>query len=116
MNSEFKDALGLSDDESEIMDRHLAELRRAKEKEIAARPTPDTISVWSEGYACSGQRSGAQLLGRVIAPDFNNAVLKIMAQMEDRHSRECFSFRGGHWSHWGCRLFDNEYCARQSFG
>lgn len=83
----------------------------------AAPPAARTIEVWAEGYVATGEHSHAHMLGRVVASDFNGAVLRIMAQMADQRSRECFSLHAdGAWTFWGCRLFDNEADARVSFG
>ena len=65
-----------------------------------------------EGYAASGDRSGATLLGSADAGSFAEACRKVYAQRGD--------FSGypltDNLTIWGCRLFDNEVDARRSFG
>lgn len=73
------------------------------------------IEVWMEGYAATGQHGCAQLLGIYDVPTFDEAV-----EMYNRPSfiRKTPAEKGmdGVWRIWGCRLFDNEIEAKESFG
>ncbi len=70
-----------------------------------------TISIWMEGYAATGEWGTAHLLGVFEATDFDDAVKQYSYTTESK-----IDYRGGEYSFWGCRLFDNEADARKSFG
>jgi hypothetical protein len=70
-----------------------------------------TFQIWVEGYAVTGNRSGATLLGTYQAESWDEAVQKYMT---DNPGRLDVDSRG--YTDWGCRLFDNEADARKSFG
>lgn len=68
------------------------------------------FNIWMEGYACTGNHSGAQFIGTGVGETLKEAVLEL-------HSREPIqSLNDEGTAIWGCRLFDNETDARQSFG
>lgn len=67
--------------------------------------------IWSEGYAATGERGTATLLGKYEANSWDEAVQKYM---KDNPNRIRIDERG--YTDWGCRLFDNETSARKSFG
>jgi hypothetical protein len=73
-----------------------------------------TFSIWVEGYKITGNKSQAQLLDRIEAKSFNEAV-KLYSI---KHPDEVDFNRFGKNKHaiWGCQLFDNEAKARKSFG
>ena len=64
--------------------------------------------VWSEGYACTGDISGAHYHGKTSAITFRDACITILGE-DDRFDKESLKL-------WGCRIYDNEHNARQSFG
>lgn len=70
------------------------------------------ITIWSEGYAATGERGHAQVIGTAMGHDFKEAV--------ETYAREHPSFARYYdrkrMTHWGRRLFDNETDARRSFG
>lgn len=68
----------------------------------------NTFEVWIEGYAASGNRSGARLLDIIQANTFTEAVIEA--------GRGDGSFNPDNLTFWGCRSFDNEEDARKSYG
>ena len=73
----------------------------------------DTITrfdVWSEGCAGTGNNCKAWYLGSFAADSFNLACEKA----SEKHNMTD-SFNKKHLTIWGCRLFNNEAEARQSF-
>lgn len=68
------------------------------------------VSVWMEGYSCTGNHCDAQLVGTVEAEDFADACNKLALQNPER------SWNDDNTAIWGCRLFDNETDARKGFG
>jgi hypothetical protein len=67
--------------------------------------------IWSEGYAATGQRSGAVHMGTANGNTFRDACDNLFNNLQDRGYYN--SDRG---SYWACKLFDNEADARNSFG
>ena len=73
----------------------------------------NTYEVWTEGYAATGESSGAYFHGRFKGNTFKDAVkdfvktLSAGSQKDFSEERMCL---------WGCRFFDNERDARNSFG
>lgn len=88
------------------------------------------IQIWMEGYAATGESSGAQLIGTFDAIDFDDAVLQYNDQQLQKHNvvsaepytrnsfinQEAYENRRSNWKIWGCALFNNETDARKSFG
>lgn len=95
--------------------------------------------VWSEGYAATGERSGARLEGEAVAENFDDACIAVCCDRLDKepdgsYRRGTYRQTGplgyippgierlkaierkGNYSIWGCQLFDNEQDARKSFG
>ena len=88
--------------------------------------------IWSEGFAATGERSGAILLSEgypeIYAHSFDEAVEKLVKMWKgdkklfqkstpSRYmSPEAYENRRSNWSFWACNLFDNEQDARVSFG
>jgi hypothetical protein len=69
----------------------------------------NSYNIWSEGYSATGQSSGAVCLDRgVLADTFDEAC--IVALYGDPY------FNENSLTYWGCKLYDNEYEARGSFG
>ena len=71
------------------------------------------FEIWIEGYLCTGMEgkpSTAQFLGTEKANSFREAVLIYYVRNPSR------TFVPEKLEDWGCRLFDNEYDARKSFG
>jgi hypothetical protein len=67
-----------------------------------------TYSVWSEGFAATGESGTAVCHGTVAADNFKEACKKIFKK--DPY------FNENSLSYWGCGLFDNEANARKTFG
>lgn len=67
--------------------------------------------IWSEGYAITGNRSDAQYHGIFSGETFEEACL---AWAKTVSQPELYDVQNN--SYWGCRLFDNEFDARKSFG
>ncbi len=72
------------------------------------------ITLWSEGYAATGQHMGATLHGTFTAKSLQDAVQQFKDAMPEGHSKNCIDVEN--LSFWGCRFFDNEKEARKSFG
>lgn len=64
--------------------------------------------IWSEGYVCTGCSGGATYFGCEEANTFQEAC--------DRHFADDKFYDSSSLTYWGCRLFDNEDDARESFG
>lgn len=69
------------------------------------------FEIWVEGYAASGERSGASLLAKQKGETWVDAVSRYMEKNPNRITIDSRGF-----TDWGCRLFDNEADARKSFG
>ena len=76
------------------------------------RPPTRRIEIWAEGYAASGDKGDATYCGFAIARNFDQAVIDVFGVNDSLLKKNA----DGTWTHWGCRLFDNEFQARQSFG
>lgn len=70
-------------------------------------------SIWSEGYAATGESGSAACHGVFWAETFEGAVEKWMGTL-DQHSKDCVDIIN--LTFWGCRLFDNLDDARKSYG
>ena len=93
-------------------------------------PNNNMIQIWMEGYAATGECSGANLIWQGEAEDFDDAVCKYNQEQIEKYgkpsaepyTRNCFftqeayENRRSNWKIWGCALFDNEQDARKSFG
>lgn len=66
--------------------------------------------VWSEGYQCTGQASGATYHGTYKAESFTEAILECFKDKQPEYLNKEKT------AYWGCRLFDNEKEAREAFG
>jgi hypothetical protein len=64
--------------------------------------------IWSEGYSATGEHSLAVFHGTVNAGTFREAC-DIAFGGETIYNSKSLTL-------WGCRLFDNEQNARESFG
>lgn len=71
----------------------------------------EEYEIWVEGYAATGEMSGASLLAKQKGKSWVDAVSRYM---EKNPGRIRIDERG--FTDWGCRLFDNEADARKSFG
>jgi hypothetical protein len=81
------------------------------------------ILVWIEGYRATGEHGTAtsQLLHGKIDPesgtvDLDDAMLNWKQNDEEAARSLRKNEVTGQWSFWGCRIFDNEQQARESFG
>lgn len=64
--------------------------------------------VWQEGYAITGNFAPATFVGSTQAESFREACIYLL--------KDDSSFNKDKLSVWGCKLFDNEADARESFG
>ena len=84
------------------------------------------FEIWMEGYAATGERSDAQIVGKGYGETFDDAVKDYMAktpnhgiEVNERNryrTEEAYKNRRSNWNIWACSLFDNEIDARKSFG
>ena len=70
-------------------------------------------NIWSEGYVCTGNRSGAIYHGTATGKTFKAACIDYFS---DKENDERGDFDKKDMTFWGCRLYDNEVDARGSFG
>ena len=73
-----------------------------------------SISLWVEGFAVTGERQGASMIGTYEATDLDDAVKQYMETHKGDVDWDRFG-RGRH-AIWACEIFDNEGEARKSFG
>jgi hypothetical protein len=84
------------------------------------------FEIWSEGYAATGERSGATKLWEGKAEDFDDAIRQLNEAAITKYGKPSAA-KGtvldgrtmkpiDDWRVWGCKLFDNEADARKSFG
>lgn len=73
-------------------------------------------NIWAEGFTATGKTSTAWQLNEtpVRAESFDDAVLMLIAGSANKVLFD--RGRDGEWRYWGCRLYDNEADARDSFG
>lgn len=69
------------------------------------------FAIWAEGYAVTGNQSGAMCFGNAEGDTFEHACKALFAERADRDYYD--PHRN---TYWGCKLFDNETDARKSFG
>ena len=71
-----------------------------------------SFKIWSEGYSATGNSAGAHFHGEAKGEDFEKAC-RNFASKEPEFAKY---FDKSGMTYWGCRLFDNESDARQSYG
>lgn len=77
------------------------------------------FEVWTEGYAASGESSGAIFHGSVDADTFDEACIKVFGDDLDKDPLQSDGYRrnrDGRMSIWACGCYDDEGEARVSFG
>lgn len=84
------------------------------------------FEIWVEGYAATGERGTANMIGKGIGNTFDEAVEDYMSKNPnhgiERNERKSYfddlgyQNRRSDWNIWACSLFDNEADARKSFG
>lgn len=92
-------------------------------------PELKEYEVWCEGYAATGESSGANLLGKAFARNFAQACDIVMCKNHLEYIDKCNSpdYKGycppSKWdydpsklSYWACKLYWSEELARKSFG
>lgn len=72
------------------------------------------IHLWTEGYAATGEESGAIFHGVFKANSLKNAVVQFKKTLTDQQSKDCVDIES--LTFWGCRFFDNATDAKKSFG
>ena len=66
------------------------------------------FEIWSEGYSITGDRGTASLHGTSKAKNFKDACTKFF-NINHLYDPDDLTY-------WGCRLYDNETDARETFG
>jgi len=84
------------------------------------------FEIWVEGYAATGERGCANMIGKGYGETFDDAVRDYMAKNPNHGieengrnrygSDEWYENRKSNWNIWACDLYDNEADARKSFG
>lgn len=74
-------------------------------------PENKCFTIWSEGYAVTGQSSNATYHGSFPGKTFKEAVKNWMKTIQSPDLVNLDKL-----TYWGCSLYDNEYSARKSFG
>jgi len=85
--------------------------------------------IWMEGYAVTGDRGTAHMIGEAYGLTFDDAVRAYAKQnpssLIEYTANDTVSVNGVYipnnrkdtdWAIWGCGLFDNEADARKAFG
>jgi len=72
-------------------------------------------TLWEEGYVITGNSSRAKFLGNFEAETFEEACDMYAATLPDE-DRERHYKKEPYPAYWGCRIYDNEYDARFTFG
>ena len=70
------------------------------------------ISIWSEGFAATGDSGGATFHETVRAESLKEAC-SVLAETSPGFAKY---YNEKRMTFWGCRLYDNEIDARRSFG
>lgn len=70
-----------------------------------------TYSIWSEGYAATGESGSAHKFGEARGISFTDAVVNFFKDRDDAHY-----LNSENTHYWGCKLFDNHADAAVSFG
>lgn len=73
------------------------------------------FEIWSEGYRAQGNESGAHKHGEAEGENFVDACRNFFADEKPDEMGWTY-FDAERNTYWGCRLFDNEGDARQSYG
>jgi hypothetical protein len=77
------------------------------------------FEVWTEGFAATGQSSGATLHGKVMAENFDQACIKVLGSRLDKDESKPDGYSRnseGNMCVWACGCYDNEKEARAYFG
>ena len=77
------------------------------------------FEVWTEGFAVTGQSSGAVFHGKVMAKSFDEACIKLLGSSLDKDESKPDGYRRnskGNMCVWACGCYDNEDEARAYFG
>ena len=83
--------------------------------------------VWMEGFADNGGRTPAQKIGSQACPTFDEAVIEAFEAVltdeticgnpqYDAKGYALYKNEKGHWTYYGCRIYDNEKDARAFLG
>lgn len=78
------------------------------------------FTIWSEGFAATGESGTAQKMGTAKGATFLDAVANLRDQLKRekpiKYGIGYFRIEKKKAYYWGCRLFDNERAARRNFG
>jgi len=69
----------------------------------------NSYNIWSEGYSATGDHSGAVCLDRGVLADTFAEACSIALEGDPYFNKDNLTY-------WACRLYDNEYEAKESFG
>lgn len=81
-------------------------------RSLKSRPQIKQFEIWCEGYKFGDNKATAKLLGKEKSYSFENAVVilsKKLGYLSKHLNLKNLTL-------WGCRLYDNERKARNSFG
>ena len=76
------------------------------------------FEIWMEGFAVTGHHGVAQKLGEAYGTTFEDAIKNYMDKNPDSGIQSDYKnyHASGGYHIWGCKLYDNEKDARESFG
>lgn len=78
--------------------------------------TMEAMLALAEGYRANGDSGIAIKLGSAEGKNFAEACKNFYQTLQPSQKRWYYLVEGVPKTFWGCRLFDNEAAARQSFG
>lgn len=92
------------------------EIKRKKEYKI--ENNMKLFEIWMEGFAVTGHHGVAQKLGEAYGTTFEDAIKNYMDKNPDSGIQSGYKnyHASGGYHIWGCKLYDNEKDARESFG
>lgn len=92
-------------------------------------PKLKEYEVWMEGFAATGESSGASLQGKAMARNFGQAChivmcttqLKYIEKQNDPNNKDYvnasrWDYNPNEFSYWGCGLYWSEALAKRTFG
>lgn len=77
---------------------------------------PREFEIWSVGYVATGEHQPAFLVGKAIALSFNEACVKLKAELGLHKTNDWKVDASGAWSDWCGRLRSSEAEAKAVFG
>lgn len=96
----------------ESFDQVMAVLKECREHLLV----PKEFEIWSVGYVATGERQPASLLGKATALSFNEACVKLKAELGPHKTKDWKVDPIGAWSDWCGYLCSNGDEAKAVFG